>query len=43
MSDILTQGFAMSLTPPVSYGIVLGIMLMAFGVVAGWFKFKKRK
>ena len=43
VSDILTQGFAISMTPPISYGIVLGIMLFAFGVVGAWFKYKKRK
>lgn len=42
VTNIFQSGLDVALTPPVSYGIVLGVVLMAIGVVGKWFKFKKR-
>ena len=40
---IFQNGLDVALTPPISYGIILGVTLMAIGVVGSWFRFKKRK
>lgn len=41
--SVFQNGLDVALTPPISYGIILGIVLMAIGVVGSWFRFKKRK
>lgn len=39
--NIFQTGIDASLTPPISYGIVLGIVLIGIKVVSKWFKPRK--
>lgn len=41
--NVFQSGLEATLTPPISYGIVLGIALMAVSVVGAWFRYKKRR
>lgn len=41
--NIMTQGLDLAMTPPISYGIVAGLALLAIGVVGAWFKFRKKR
>lgn len=40
---VFQNGLDVALTPPISYGIILGIILMGISVVGAWFRYKKRK
>lgn len=41
--NVFQAGLEASLTPPISYGIVLGIALMAVSVVGAWFRYRHKR
>lgn len=40
---VMTQGLDLAMTPPISYGVVMGLVMMSVSVVGAWFKYKKKR
>lgn len=41
--SVVTQGLDLAMTPPIVYGVVIGLVMMGISIVGAWFRFKKKR